>query len=154
MDAARQQLFAGAGFTGDEHRQVVRRHTLGQGADGVQRAVVSTDHALERRLRLGTIAQLAHTLGQLRGAGAQLQSQALVVLLQPPQRGCALQGEQQLVRVPGLEQVLPDAGFVHPGDDVLRVSVAGEDHAHRVGPALADLRQQRHAAGAGHALVG
>ena len=55
--------------------------------------------------------------------------------------GGAAHGLQQVVRHPGLEDVLPDAGLVDAGDDVLAVGVAGDDDAHRVRPALAPSRR-------------
>ncbi|GAB1412125.1 hypothetical protein MASR1M97_08610 [Candidatus Desulfobacillus denitrificans] len=88
-----------------------------------------------------------------RAGGAQLDVEALVLLLQAVQLGRRAHGEQQRLGLPGLEQVLVDAGLVDAGDDVLGLGVAGDDDAHRVGPAAARLLQRLHAGDAGHALV-
>jgi hypothetical protein len=73
---------------------------------------------------------------------------------QPVQFGSAFQGQQQLFRMPGFQQILVDAGLVDAGDDVLAVGVAGDDDAHRVRPVLPDFLQQFDAADFRHALVG
>ena len=65
----------------------------------------------------------------------------------------ALEGQQQLLGLPGLEQVLPDAGLVHPGNDVLGLAVAGKDDADHVRPTVADLLQEFHPGHPRHALV-
>jgi len=67
-------------------------------------------------LQAGLVAQPGHAQRQLLGAGAQLQRQPLVLLLQPPQIAGALQRQDQVVGPPGLEQVLPEAGLVDAGD--------------------------------------
>ena len=87
------------------------------------------------------------------GTVAQFQGQALIVLLQSPQLRGALQGQQQLVRLPGLEQILPDAGFIDAGDDVFRIGITRENNAHGIRPADSHLTEEFHARSPRHALV-
>ena len=60
---------------------------------------------------------------------------------------------QQFLGMPGLRDVLIDAGDVDAGDDVLRVGVAGDDDANRVGPEVANALEELDAGFAGHALI-
>ena len=119
VDGACQQFLAGARFAGDEHRDVVRRHTLRQFADLVQRAAGRAHQAVHGELLARLAAPVLDALAQRRRTFAQFQRQALVLLLQAVGVDRAAQRQQQLVRPPGLEQVLPDAGLVDAGNDAL-----------------------------------
>ena len=56
--------------------------------------------------------------------------------------------------MPGLGDVLIDAGAVDAVDDVARIRVARDDDAHHVRPTLADPREKLHPGGLGHPLIG
>jgi hypothetical protein len=118
------------------------------GLPGV-RTMLSTAKACLTRFRVASTRPAQHRLG-----GAQFHGELAVLLLQAVQLGGPLQGQQQLFRMPGLEQVLVDARLVDAGDDVLAVGVAGDDDAHRVGPGAAHFLEELDAAHLGHALVG
>ena len=154
VDGARQQFLAGAGFTGDQHRELMRGNLLRQFADPIERAIGRAHQALETvaRTKLATAARDA--LHQLFRTVAQVQRQALVLLLQAPQFARTLQGQQQLLGMPGLQQVLPDARLVDAGNDVLGVGVAGKNQAHGFRPLGTHAAQEFDALHARHALVG
>ena len=99
-------------------------------------------------LVLGLDPFLEHRFG-----GAQVQRQALVVLLQAPHLRGALEGQQHLLGLPGFEEVLPDTRVIDTADDVFGVSVARQNDANSVGPAVAHLLQERDSGGTRHALV-
>jgi len=153
VDGAGDHFLAGAGFAGDHHRQVVGRDARHQRADRVERAARRAYQPGQTEGAAYLFLLVFDPAAQRRLGGAQVERQALVFLLQAPQLGRALQGQQQLFGLPGLQQVLPDAGFVDAADDVLGVGVAGEDDADDVRPALADFLEKLDAGGAGHALV-
>ena len=123
-------------------------------ADGIQRTVGGARETVESGARLEPAAPAGDAPHQLFGVIAQIKQQALVLLLKSPQIGGALQGQQQLLGMPWFEQVLPDAGLVDAGDDVLGIGIAGKDQAHRVRPLAAHPAQELDARGTRHALVG
>ena len=153
MHRTRQQFLAGARLAGDQDRHFVRRHPFGQAAHFIQRALRRSHQPAEGRIGARPALLFpdapAHDLRAL----PQFQRQPLMCLLQTPEFGGASQCQQQLLRMPGLEDVLPDARFVDAGDDVFRVGEAGNDDTHGIGPLLPDLLQEIDARGAGHALV-
>ena len=153
VHGARQEFFAGAGLAQYQHAQVVARHAFGHFADGVQRAAGCALDAVEIKhaARLGELGLCA--LAQHRGAGAQLQVQAVGVALQVLRLHRIAHRGQQVVGHPGFEDVLVNAGLVDAGNDVFRIGIARDDDAHRVRPALAHLFQKQHAGQARHALV-
>ncbi len=122
-------------------------------AHGFERAARCADDAGQPEAAPGPFLLVADDFPEDRLGGAQVERQPLVLLLQAPDLGSAPHRQQQLVGLPGLEQVLPDTGLVDPGDDVLGVGVAGEDDAHDIRPALADFAQELHAGRHRHALV-
>ena len=153
MDGAGDHFLAGTRFAGDHHRQVVGRDAGDQFADPVERTAGTTDEGIDAELPPRLVLLFLDLAPQGRLGSAQVERQALVLLLQPPHLGGALQRQQQLLGLPGFQQVLPDAGFVDPGDDVLGVGIAGQDDAHDVRPAAAHLLQELHAGRSRHALV-
>ncbi len=102
MDGARHHFLAGTGLAGDQHGQIVRRDAGDQIAHCIERTARCTHHAVQakalaRLVELGLDAALEDRLG-----GAQIEREALVFLLQAPDFGGALQGQQELFRLPGL----------------------------------------------------
>ena len=103
---------------------------------------------LAQFLMLGSHALLQHRLH-----GAQLHVHAVALLLQVVQLRGGAHIEQQRFRMPGLEDVLVDTRNVDARDDVLDIGIAGNDHAHRIRPALAHFNQKIDAGHPGHAMV-
>ena len=62
--------------------------------------------------------------------------------------------EQLLGRVPGLHQVVVEAGGIDGADGGLGIGVGGEQHPFSIREKLAGVSQQLHALHFGHALVG
>ena len=153
VDGARQQFLAGAGFAQHQHRQVVARDPCGHFAHAVHRAAGGALDAVEAEGAACALQLVRGALAQHRRGGAQFEVEAGGFLLQRLRLGGIAHGGQQVVRHPGLQDVLVDAGVVDAGDDVFRVGVAGNDDAHDVRPALAHLFQEHDAGQAGHALV-
>ena len=89
-----------------------------------------------------------HWLGR-----AQLQREALVFLLQAIDAVGVLQGQQHLLGLPRLEQILVDTGLVDAGDDVFCVGIAREDDAYRIWPLTAHRLQELDAGSTRHALI-
>ena len=153
MDGAGDHFLAGARFAGDHDRQVERRDAADHVADGVDRAARRADQAGQAEAAFDLFLLALDLPFEHRFGVAQIERQALVFLLQTPDFGGALQGQQQLLGLPGLEQVLPDAGLVDAGDDVLGVGIAGKDDAHDVRPAGAHFLEKLDAGRPRHALV-
>ncbi|OPZ01793.1 MAG: hypothetical protein BWZ09_02644 [Alphaproteobacteria bacterium ADurb.BinA305] len=153
VDGARHHLLAGSRFAADQYRQVEGCHLPDQGADSIERAARCPDQAVEAELALDALVLHFDALLQHRFGRTQLDRQALVFLLQAPDVVCVAQRHQQLLRLPGLQQVLVDAGLVDAGDDVFGFGIAGEDDAHRIGPAVAHAAQEFDAGRSRHALV-
>jgi hypothetical protein len=123
-------------------------------ADGVERAVRAADQTVESRTRGGHVpACIVDPPREDRLRRPQFERQALILLLQAMNAGRGLQRQQQLFRLPGLEEILVNAGFIDAGDDVLGVGVTGEDDAQGVRPLAAHPPQELDAARLRHALV-
>jgi len=153
VDGTREHFLAGPRFTTDQDRQMEGCDALDEIADGVERTLRTADQAVESELAPGTLLPAIDAPRQHRLGGAQLERQALVLLLQAVNAGGGLQRQQQLFRLPRLQQVLVDAGFVDAGDDVLGVGVTGKDDAQGVRPLAAHPSQELDTARPGHALV-
>jgi hypothetical protein len=82
VDGARQHFLAGARFAADQHREVERGDLLDQRADGIERAVRRCGSAVETELAFDALAFRFDATRQHRLGGAQLERQALVLLLQ------------------------------------------------------------------------
>jgi hypothetical protein len=153
VDGARQHFLAGTRLAADQDREVERGDLLDQVADGIERATGCADQSVEGELASGALVLCFDAPGEDRLGGAQFERQALVLLLQAMDAGCGLQRQQQLLGLPGLHQVLVDAGLVDPGDDVLGVGVAGQDDAQGIRPLTAHGLEKLDAAHPRHALV-
>ena len=94
MNGACQQFLAGSGITGDQYRQIVSGDFFCQLADFIQRTVGGPGETVETGLCLGGDAPAGHLARQEFRAVAQFQRQSLVLLLQAPQIGRTLQGQQ------------------------------------------------------------
>jgi hypothetical protein len=137
MQRTGKQLLAGAGFAGQQHRDVVGRNLRHLLADGVQRAVGRTHDGIQPEAALQPMALLGQALFQARRADAVFQRQAFILTLQLVEPAGVGHRQQQIVRMPGLGDVLIDAGPIDPVDDVLGIGIAGDDDPHHVRPAIA-----------------
>ena len=152
VDGARHQVLAGTGLAREQHRGVGLRdllHHVEHAVHGRARA----DHRLEGVAALDLAPQVevlgAQPLvgvGQRGGEGHVLGRQRV-----------GLEGashvDAQALGLPGLLDVAVDSAVVDGAHDRGDVRVAGQHHAHGLGPALDDLLEELDAAHVRHHLV-
>ena len=153
VQGARQQLLAGAGFAGQQHRDVIGRDLGDLLTDTGERARGAAHHGVQIEAPLQPLALLGDALLQRLPGHLHLQRELSVLALELHQPAGVADDEEQIVRVPGLGDVLVDTGAVDPLDDVLGLGVAGDDDARHVRPALAHPRQQLDPGHGRHALI-
>ena len=153
VDGTRHQFFAAARLALDQHRNVIAGQPRGHFAHRVQRAACRTLDAVKVKQGARLFQALATAGTQGAGAAAQVQLDAMHLMLQRARLHRAAHHIEQMVGHPGLEHIAEDAGLVDAGNQVFAVGIARDDDAHALGPALAHLLQKLHAADVGHALI-
>ena len=96
---------------------------------------------------------LVDGLGDLIDRG-ELAYQTLALTVECVDLDGALEGETQLVRVPGLRNVAVDGPVVDRDAQGLGIAVGGHENADRLRVELAHLRQEVDSGHAGHAVIG
>ena len=153
MNGTGQQLFAGARFAQQQHRQIIASDPRGQLTDGIQRTAGTAHDAREIEGIAYPLQGFAAAAAQRGRAGAQFQVQSLHMVLQRLAFDRVAHGVEQVFRQPGFEQVLIDTGLIDARDDVFRIGVARQHDAHHIRPALAHFLEKLDTADMGHALV-
>ena len=152
VDRSGDEVLAGSGLAGDQHRRIGLRHLLHHVEDALHRGA-RADDVLEGVLGLDLAAQVDVLGAESLVRGREIRCELHVLGGQAVRLERPLHVQPELVRFPRLRDVAVDAPVVDGAHYLVEVRLTRQHHPHGLGPDLDGALQELHAAHLGHDVV-